>query len=272
MRIAHISDIHVGCWTRDWTAFFDKRLLGQLNYYLRRRPAFRPEYLQRAVVRIAEIKPDLVVCTGDLTCVGSEEEFTAALSALNPLVDLPDCDLIYVPGNHDAYVWNVACEQSLDLAFRRLNRGRWGRQQLPQVLAYGDLRVFVLDECLPTNCLMSSGRLTPQAREGFEAWTSRVRQPGERRMMVGHFPIRDGACMPLAYRRRLFGADTVWQAMRASRVDVRLCGHVHTPFIRRDAGGTMEICAGSLTATGVFGLLEYTPRDGAFSHSWVSVA
>ena len=58
-RIAHISDIHCGG------------------------PYFVPSLLERAIDEINDLRPDVVVCRGDLTTYGFSGEFHAAREYLN---------------------------------------------------------------------------------------------------------------------------------------------------------------------------------------------
>ncbi len=74
-QIAHISDIHCGG------------------------PYFLPNLLERAIVEINDIGPDIVVCSGDLTTFGYKEEYAMAKSYLDEL----ECDsMVVIPGNHDS--------------------------------------------------------------------------------------------------------------------------------------------------------------------------
>jgi Icc protein len=73
--IAHISDIHCG---------------GQ--YFL-------PNLLERAIVEINDLAPDIVVCSGDLTTFGYKEEYALAKSFLDDV----ECEaMVFIPGNHDS--------------------------------------------------------------------------------------------------------------------------------------------------------------------------
>src|SRR5262245_22199534 len=74
-RIAHISDLHCGG------------------------PYFEPSLLDRAIAEVNDLRPDVVVCTGDLTTFGFKHEYQLA----REYVDRLDCDaLVVVPGNHDS--------------------------------------------------------------------------------------------------------------------------------------------------------------------------
>lgn len=74
-RIAHISDLHCGS------------------------PHFVPSLMERTLVEVNALEPDVVVVSGDLTTFGYREEYLQARAYLDRL-DCPDC--IVIPGNHDS--------------------------------------------------------------------------------------------------------------------------------------------------------------------------
>jgi len=272
MRIAHFSDIHVGRWPEERSAYFDKRLLGSLNYSLRRRRQFDRRLLPRVLQQLNLLAPDWVVCTGDLTSIGTRAEFTEALDGLVPIISSGPSRLIYVPGNHDAYVPRASCRVALEETFDALNAGRWSLSDLPQEVRLRGLRLFVVNECSPTNCFMSSGSLSGRSAERLRAWLAEPREACERRVLIGHFPCRDGDGRPLGWRRGLKGWRLVDEALSEGRLDASLCGHEHRPFLRREENGAMEICAGSVTVHGRLNVLDYCPASGRLSQFWVDVS
>ena len=273
MRIVHFSDLHITCWPRELSALCDKRVLGLLNFALRRRHQFHPEYVERAVLRIRTLNPDWVILTGDITSVGTGSEFVRALEVLAPLCEThTPFELLFVPGNHDNYVRKRACREALESTFARLNRNRWRLADLPQCLELPGLRVFVADESYPTSPWQSGGTLSALAWEKLQGWFAEPRKNSEKRLLVGHFPCRRGDGTPLPRRRRLHGGDLLWNALRDGRVDMALCGHHHQPFLRCEPNGAMEICAGALTVYGKINVLDFTPLTGKFSQFWVDVS
>ena len=73
--IAHLSDLHCG---------------GQY---------FVPGLLERAISEINDLKPDIVVCSGDLTTFGFKHEYEEARRYL----DKVECEsMVVIPGNHDS--------------------------------------------------------------------------------------------------------------------------------------------------------------------------
>jgi 3',5'-cyclic-AMP phosphodiesterase len=75
ISIAQLSDLHCGS------------------------PHFVPTLLDRAIVEVNELRPDIVIVSGDLTGDGLRGEFQQAADYLARL----DCErLIVIPGNHDS--------------------------------------------------------------------------------------------------------------------------------------------------------------------------
>jgi len=273
MRIAHISDFHCCHWPPQLCSVFDKRLLGSLNYLLKRRHQLDYRYLKRAIQRIRMLGPDVVVISGDITCTGTPPEFQVALTELQDilLAGLPFA-MIYVPGNHDAYVRNSACRQSLEQAFQRLNNKRWTLADLPARLQVGEIEFIVANECRPTCCLSSAGRLTADAAATLRQWLQQPRRQRGKRIRIGHFPLLDQRGHALGYRRRLYNAGVLAEALTTGSIDVSLCGHIHDPYIRHETNGSLEICAGALTMFGKINVLDYSPARQRFSQFWEDVA
>src|SRR2546423_631255 len=62
-------------------------------------PYFLPNLLERAISEINDLRPDVVVCSGDLTTFGFKDEYVQARSYLDRI----DCEaLVVIPGNHDS--------------------------------------------------------------------------------------------------------------------------------------------------------------------------
>jgi len=271
MRIVHFSDPHLYRPPASPAALRDKRALGVLNMALRRRHSFDPALLAAAVRRIPLLAPDVVVCTGDLTCVGSPEEFQAAVEALAPLAQNDGWRFIFTPGNHDAYVRDTACRKALEEAVIVLNRSEDACRNGYWELRAGPVRIMVVNEANPTAFWLSTGRLSDETVKAVQDWTSAPRRPGEKRILVGHFPVRDARGRRLPFNRRLHGDTVLASAVDAGGVDAVLCGHIHTPFIRIEENGVREVCAGSVTAAGVVSVLDYVPEDDKFRHFWVGL-
>ena len=74
VTIGHISDPHVGS------------------------PYFVPNLMNRVIVELNELQPDVVICTGDFTNFGYRQEFKTAVAYLERI----KAPVHSIPGNHDA--------------------------------------------------------------------------------------------------------------------------------------------------------------------------
>ncbi len=138
VTIAHISDLHVGS------------------------PYFVPNLMNRVIVELNELEPDLVLCTGDITNEGYRQEYKIAVAYLDRLKS----PLAIVPGNHDArnvgylhfeeligprrWVRDVGGIRivGMDSSEPDLNEGQVGREHydwiMEQFAAPCDLKIFAL--------------------------------------------------------------------------------------------------------------------------------
>lgn len=261
MKIIHFSDPHSCAPPGELSAFFDKRIVGFFNYTFRRRFQHDLKLLDKAVQLTLQEKPDVVVCTGDLTSTGQPAEFAMVLEKLDPLVQNKDIRLLFVPGNHDAYVKNRTCKRALDDAFRVLNRNRWELADLPVRETIQDCEFILVNECVPTNIFLSSGYITGQNSLRIKEWCEQGKlQP---RILVGHFPVmRDYSF--LEARRGLKHHEEVKKLLEKQQIDLSLCGHVHNEYTDLDASGRGEVCGGSVTRSGNIGIIEYNRNDDTF--------
>ncbi len=267
MKIIHFSDPHVCLAPESLSALFDKRILGFFNHTLRRSFNHDLSLLDKAVEFILIEKPDVVVCTGDITSTGQPSEFARALDLLAPLTN-SGIPFLCVPGNHDSYVKDKPCREALDAAFSMLNDKRWALDGLPARLEIGGCEFILVNECRPTNILLSSGGLQERDAKTISQWCAvKKTKP---RILVGHFPFwyKKGN---LGARRSLGNREVLRSLMESGAIDLSLCGHVHRHFAETVATGRGEVCAGSTTLNGNVAVIEYLGNDDRFSCSFVRV-
>jgi len=138
VTIAHISDPHVGS------------------------PYFIPNLMNRVIVELNELQPDVVVCTGDLTNEGYRQEYKNWL-AYRDRIQAP---VLTVTGNHDArnvgYLhfeeligprhWTTDVKGvrivGADSSEPDINEGQIGRERYPwlreQFAVDADLKIFAV--------------------------------------------------------------------------------------------------------------------------------
>jgi 3',5'-cyclic AMP phosphodiesterase CpdA len=185
-RIAHISDLHCGG------------------------PHFVPTLLERAISEINDMRPDLVVCSGDLTTFGFKPEYVQAKSYLDKI----ECEsIVIVPGNHDAR--NVGYVHFEEMFGDRSS-----------VLHVGNVSVVAVDSTEPDLDHGEIGRgRYPWIEEQF-SW------PAALRIFVLHHHLLP---VPGTGRERnvVYDAGDAIECLLRARVDLVLCGHKHVPYAWR---------------------------------------
>jgi 3',5'-cyclic AMP phosphodiesterase CpdA len=258
MKIVHFSDMHVALPPDSLSGYFDKRLLGTLNYAFRRRFLHDQTLLKHLADFILDLNPDVAVCTGDLTSTGQPAEFQTALDFLRPILEAKNIELLYVPGNHDAYVKNKRCVASLAETFTTLNGGKITLDTLPSSQTISGIEFILINESFPTNLVLSNGTITKSTEKKLcEICSKKKRTP---RILVGHFPIK-----PLLSRRHgLLNAAPLRKLLENESIDLSLCGHTHKPMIDINDKGQGEATAGSFTRTCDVNVIEYSPESNTF--------
>jgi predicted phosphodiesterase len=262
MKIIHFSDSHAGGPAEDWMAYIDKRWVGVFNYRFRRQFQHDQTMLAKAVDYIVNEKPDLAVCTGDLTSTGQPGEFKKALDALKPLHD-SDIPLIYVPGNHDYYVYYPTCVEAMKNAVKYLNKDNFLFDDLPVVREFGECEFIIVNECCPTNLISSCGYLRKKSSDFIVEKTSSGKT--KPRILIGHYPLIEDHPI-LRIRHRLWGEKEALRLLNEEKIDISLCGHMHLPYARINERGRGEICAGSITRNSCLSVIEYNKNENIFVH------
>lgn len=247
-------------------AYIDKRFVGVFNYRFRRRFKHDLGKLEQAVAYILDTKPDVAVCTGDLTSTGQPGEFEKVRPILKPLRD-SNIPLIYMPGNHDCYVKRPKCVHAVNEMFEYLNAGR-KFSDLPQKLEIAGAEFLLVNTSRPSNLLCSWGFLWKQDAE----WLRReCEAPHDKpRIFVSHYPIFEDHPI-LRMRHRLFGERPVRDMIESHIIDLSLCGHVHRPYTRVDETGRGENCAGSVTRNGTIVEIDYQEATGQFHYHTIQL-
>jgi Icc protein len=184
LTIAHLSDLHCG------------------------EPHFVPDLMERAIAEINELKPDIVVCSGDLTTFGFKEEYAKARRYL----DRVECEaLVVVPGNHDSR--NVGY-----LHFEQL----FGERN--SVLRRSGVTVVAVDSTEPDldNGQIGRGRYR-WIEEQFAA------EPSDLRIFVLHHHLLP---IPGTGRERnvVYDAGDAIECLQRAGVHLVLSGHKHVPY------------------------------------------
>lgn len=181
--------------------------------------AERPEVVSALETLAAELRPDVLVLSGDLTQRARSAQFAAARAFVERL---RIARVVAVPGNHDIPLFDV------------LTRAR---------APYSGYRVAFGDELEPMlslpDCLILAVKTTRRYRhvdgEISEQQRARVAQllqratPEQLRVVVLHQPVAVPRASEL--HNVCHGSEPAVRAWSAAGADVILAGHIHLPFV-----------------------------------------
>ena len=249
-RLVHLSDLHFGA--------HDDRLV-------------------KAVGRVVDqLKPDLVVISGDFTQRARTEQFSEACQFLGQLRDHGH-EVLGVPGNHDVPLYDVLRRFLSPLTRYR----RFIDESLCPFFEIPGLAVLGINTA--RSLTFKDGRINRDqvafVRETF------ARTPAQSvRVLVTHHPLfalKVGDEVERAIGRQEMALD----AIEESGVDLLLAGHAHhassqdaSDFVTR-AGGVLVIQAGTATSTRVreqeqsFNVIDLNDGDVTVTiHAWTGSA
>jgi Icc protein len=187
LTIAQLSDLHCGA------------------------PYFQPSLLDRAIVEVNELAPDVVIVSGDLTADGLSGEYELASEYLGRIA----CERrIVIPGNHDSR--NVGYVHFEELFGERNS-----------VLRVGGVTVVAVDSTEPD---LDHG----QIGRGRYRWIEEqfAAEPAEFRIFVLHHHLLP---VPGTGRERnvVYDAGDAIECLQRAGVHLVLSGHKHVPYAWR---------------------------------------
>jgi 3',5'-cyclic-AMP phosphodiesterase len=168
---------------------------------------FLPNLLERAITEVNDLRPEIVICSGDLTTFGFKEEYALAKDYLDRI----QCDcLVVIPGNHDSR--NVGYVHFEDLFGDRNS-----------VLRKNGVTLVAVDSTEPD---LDNG----QIGRGRYGWIEeQFAVPAVLRIFVVHHHLLP---VPGTGRERniVNDAGDALECLQRAGVDLVLSGHKHVPY------------------------------------------
>jgi 3',5'-cyclic AMP phosphodiesterase CpdA len=221
-RLVHLSDLHFGA---------------------------HDENLVEAVERKAdELKPDLIVISGDFTQRARTEQFKEACHFLEQLREAGH-EVLGVPGNHDVPLYDVLRRFLSPLTRYR----RFIDETLCPFVEIDGLAVLGINTA--RSFTFKDGRISKEQIEFIRETFART-DPDATRVLVTHHPlfaVPVGEQLERAVGRHELALDSIEEA----GVDLLLAGHAHHASVHcaadlvTRAGGALVIQAGTATSTRV---------------------
>jgi 3',5'-cyclic AMP phosphodiesterase CpdA len=220
LTVAHLSDPHLTTLENARPrALLNKRLLGYLSWWRRRRLVHDRRVLSAVVDDLAASSPDQLVVTGDLTHIGLPEECAEAAEWLDALATR--APLFVVLGNHDRYTRDdplTTVER-----WRDYLRGD-DDAELPSVRVRGRVALIGVDTALPTAPFLATGAVGERQRARLAQLLETLGAQGCFRLVaMHHSPLPEGH----AWRKRLTDAGEVMAIFERAGAELVVHGHGH---------------------------------------------
>jgi 3',5'-cyclic AMP phosphodiesterase CpdA len=221
-RLVHLSDLHFGA--------HDERLVEAVDW------------------QVDQLKPDLVVISGDFTQRARTEQFRQACEFLEDLRERGH-EVLGVPGNHDVPLYDVLRRFLSPLARYR----RFIDESLCPFIELPDVAVLGINTA--RSLTFKDGRISEEQVDFIRETFARTQSEAMRILVTHHplFALPVGGEIDRAIGRQALALD----AVEESGVDMLLAGHNHhassqdaSDLVTR-AGGVLVVQAGTATSTRV---------------------
>lgn len=230
LNFAHLSDPHLTSLAGvRWRELANKRLLGYLSWLKKRRAEHQPRVLNALLRDLGAMRPDHIVITGDLTHVGTQDEFRQARRWLEAVGTPPGVTAI--PGNHDSYVAAPWAQSYLHwLPYLASDRPEGAgaapddERLFPSLRVRGPVAFIGLSSACPSPPFLATGRVGAQQRARFERVLAATGEAGLFRVvLIHHSPVPGEE----KWRKRLTDAREVGAIIRDRGAELVLHGHGH---------------------------------------------
>jgi 3',5'-cyclic AMP phosphodiesterase CpdA len=218
-----------------------------------------PLVVEQVKQKVAELEPNLVVLSGDLTQRAKSEEFERAKEFLD---DLPGPQIV-VPGNHDVPLYNL-----FDRFFRKLDKyEKYITDDLTPT--YFDEELAVVGVNTARSMVIKGGRINDEQVEFIRSQLCGLDDKILKIVVTHHpFDLPENS----HHSEVVGGAEEAMSAIAACGGDVLLAGHLHVSHIETTAkrykvdggGNALVIQAGTATSARVrgephsFNVIEYS--------------
>lgn len=229
-RILHITDLHFWKVVLNPFQLMNKRALGNVNVFIRRRHEFHMENAAKFIEALQATGITTLLLGGDYTSTAHGDEFRMARDFVEELVRR-GFKVIAIPGNHDVYTFESVRARRYQQHFDDFGPG----ERLPCRVILPGGTPLVLAPTVCANVLSSAGRIGHAEVEKVRALVASA--PKGPVLVMGHYPVLHETH---AYRstpsRQLRNAEALRAALGATgRHVLYLAGHVHRFSYTRDA-------------------------------------
>ncbi|MCS4503114.1 metallophosphoesterase [Arhodomonas aquaeolei] len=222
LAFAHLSDPHLtSLRALRRRELIGKRLLGYLSWRRGRRHAHCDGILAALQRALASHPGEEIAVTGDLTHLGTPDEYREARDWLAALG--PGPQVTVVPGNHDLYV-PVRWEDTLAEWAAHMCGDGDERPRFPFERRRGPVSFIGVNTAYPSAPLLATGRIDGDQLDGIGRALARAGEAGRFRVVLMHHPPQPDA---VSRRKSLLAAERFRALVRRHGAELVLHGHAH---------------------------------------------
>lgn len=226
------------------------------------------------VYEMAQVKPDILIISGDMTLNGAKASHEDFVRLISPLQD-SGVNILVIPGNHDMdkeYAINykdTGAEKAEALSFEEFNTlyAHFGPENAvsrdEQTFSYAvqagkTLRIIMLD----TNSY-GAGTIKKPTLDWLEQQLEDAKAAGDKVITVSHQNLYAHNRL-LSFGYELYNSDALLALLEQYGVLCHLSGHIHSQSIK--SGLVPEIVTSSLVVSPCqYGLIDYDGRSLSYS-------
>ncbi len=223
---AHLSDPHLTTLQgTSWKQLMNKRVLGYLSWWYKRRYEHRSEVLDALLCDLAQTHPGHIVITGDLTHLGLPAEFRQARQWLDRLGSADRVTV--VPGNHDAYIntpWSSTFAQWEPYMASDRIEGKEQHSVFPSLRIRNGVALIGLSSATASVPFFATGSLGSEQRGRLSRLLRQTGEQGLFRVVLLHHPPR---VEDEKWRKRLTDGNDLCDILGRDGAELVLHGHSH---------------------------------------------
>ena len=224
LQLAHLSDPHLTSLNGiSWNELANKRFFGYLSWLAVRKHQHKTSILKALLNDLKTLRPDHIAITGDLTHIGTGNEFREVSHWLSELG--PPEKVTIIPGNHDHYVhtdWREKLFHWLPYLGDGIEKDHVYR--FPLLRCRGKIAMIGVSSAAPTMPFLATGRI---GKAQLQRLDSLLADLGDRKMfriiLLHHGPIPGSD----SYRRRLVDGSELISILMHRGAELVLHGHRH---------------------------------------------
>jgi 3',5'-cyclic AMP phosphodiesterase CpdA len=258
MRIAQISDFHFTKLTCNPFRLISKRILGHINWLIKRRNAFSVAQLEALPPLFQELGVDLILFGGDFTTTSMKEEYEQASYFVKQFSQ----PYLAIPGNHDHYTRSSFKKKAF---YRTFPNPLLQETGVEARCIKPNWWVVSLDTIIATNIYSSQGLFSEKLEKELKTTLDKIPST-DSIILFNHYPFFDNDDI----RHSLIRGDALQKLIESDpRIRLYLHGHTHRNTIANLQPNNLPIVldGGSCAQTknGAWNLIDINDQECTIS-------